>query len=86
MPLGHSIENQSKRVQKDPKKLRDPVWISRVLSAVANNASDRNDIGILTGNWTGDYSGGVSPTTWNGSGGSSKRLFEKAFSYPVEWR
>ena len=45
----------------------DPVWISRVLSAVANNASDRNDIGILTGNWTGDYSGGVSPTTWNGS-------------------
>ena len=67
----HSIENQSKRVQKDPKKLRDPVWISRVLSAVANNASDRNDIGILTGNWTGDYSGGVSPTTWNGSGGVS---------------
>ena len=75
MPLGHSIENQSKRVQKDPKKLRDPVWISRVLSAVANNASDRNDIGILTGNWTGDYSGGVSPTTWNGSGGNSKSFF-----------
>ena len=61
------VLNSDKRVHKDPKKLRDPVWISRVLSAVANNASDRNDIGILTGNWTGDYSGGVSPTTWNGS-------------------
>ena len=41
---------------------------------MANNASDRNDIGILTGNWTGDYSDGVSPTTWNGSGGVSKQF------------
>ena len=45
-------------------KLRDPVWIGRILSAQANCS---NGSGILEGNWSGDYSGGVSPVTWNGS-------------------
>lgn len=29
------------------------------------NAQD--DFGVLEGNWTGDYSGGVSPTAWSSS-------------------
>merc|ERR1711892_67635 len=49
---------------KGEQKMRDPVWLGRILSAAANS-SDEN--GILMGNWSGDYSGGVSPVTWNGS-------------------
>jgi len=45
-------------------KLSDPVWLSRIISAAANSSDDN---GVLTGNWTGEYEGGVSPTTWNGS-------------------
>ena len=45
-------------------KTCDPVWLSRIISACANSSEDD---GILTGNWSGDYEGGVSPVTWNGS-------------------
>ena len=44
-------------------KTCDPVWLSRIISACANSC----DYGILTGNWNGNYEGGVSPVTWNGS-------------------
>jgi len=27
----------------------------------------QDDYGILVGNWSGDYSGGSSPTSWTGS-------------------
>ena len=27
----------------------------------------QDDGGVLTGNWSGKYDGGVSPTKWNGS-------------------
>ena len=50
--------------KKGEMKMRDPVWLGRILSAAANSSDER---GILTGNWSGDYSGGVSPVTWNGS-------------------
>lgn len=45
-------------------KMADPAWISRIISAAANCSEDD---GVLTGNWSGDYEGGVSPVTWNGS-------------------
>lgn len=49
---------------KNISKLSDAVWISRILSAVANS-SDEN--GILTGRWDGQYDDGKSPVSWNGS-------------------
>ena len=57
---------KDKRIKspKGEQKLRDPVWLGRILSAAANS-SDEN--GILMGNWSGNYEGGVSPVTWNGS-------------------
>ncbi|KAL5022286.1 hypothetical protein ScPMuIL_001441 [Solemya velum] len=40
------------------------VNISRKISALANAPDDN---GILVGNWSGSYSGGVSPLKWSGS-------------------
>ncbi|KAJ8400563.1 hypothetical protein AAFF_G00393320 [Aldrovandia affinis] len=43
---------------------RNPVYVSRVLSAMVNCNDDR---GVLLGRWKDDYEGGVSPMSWRGS-------------------
>ncbi|XP_067856731.1 protein-glutamine gamma-glutamyltransferase 2-like [Heptranchias perlo] len=48
----------------DCSKRHDPVYISRVVTAMVNCNDDK---GILLGNWGPDYSNGTPPTTWNGS-------------------
>ncbi|PAA65030.1 hypothetical protein BOX15_Mlig008155g2 [Macrostomum lignano] len=42
----------------------DPVEVARTLSALVNS---NDDAGVLVGNWSGDYSEGVSPTEWKSS-------------------
>ncbi|KAJ8359201.1 hypothetical protein SKAU_G00157260 [Synaphobranchus kaupii] len=42
----------------------NPIYVSRVLSAMVNCNDDR---GVLLGKWTDDYEGGVSPLSWRGS-------------------
>ncbi|KAL4235096.1 hypothetical protein ACF0H5_006734 [Mactra antiquata] len=42
----------------------DPVLVSRKLSALINSPDDN---GVLTGNWSGFYEGGTSPSDWQGS-------------------
>ena len=45
-------------------------WITKkqfLEKFISSQANDCDDDGVLTGNWSGDYSGGVSPTKWNGS-------------------
>ncbi|XP_025076043.1 protein-glutamine gamma-glutamyltransferase E-like isoform X1 [Pomacea canaliculata] len=44
--------------------MADAVRVSRALSKIINSNDDN---GVLVGNWSGDYSGGVSPTTWSDS-------------------
>ncbi|XP_041125459.1 protein-glutamine gamma-glutamyltransferase 2 isoform X1 [Polyodon spathula] len=43
---------------------RDPVYVSRVVTAMINANDDK---GVLLGRWSGDYSDGTSPTRWTGS-------------------
>ncbi|RVE73967.1 hypothetical protein OJAV_G00036420 [Oryzias javanicus] len=42
----------------------NPVNVVRIISAMVNSP---NDSGVLAGNWSGNYTGGKSPTAWNGS-------------------
>uniref|UniRef100_A0A8I3WBP5 protein-glutamine gamma-glutamyltransferase n=1 Tax=Callithrix jacchus TaxID=9483 RepID=A0A8I3WBP5_CALJA len=42
----------------------DPKYVGRVLSAMINSNDDN---GVLTGNWSGNYTGGRDPRNWNGS-------------------
>ncbi|KAM6924660.1 protein-glutamine gamma-glutamyltransferase 2-like [Xenentodon cancila] len=50
---------------KDVSARRNPIYVTRVLSAMINDCNDR---GVLVGNWTDDYSHGVHPGMWIGSG------------------
>ncbi|MGH0177607.1 UNVERIFIED_CONTAM: hypothetical protein FKN15_005110 [Acipenser sinensis] len=47
----------------DCSKRNDPIYVSRVVSAMINCNDDK---GVLAGNW-GDCCDGVSPMSWNGS-------------------
>ncbi|XP_036406645.1 coagulation factor XIII A chain [Megalops cyprinoides] len=42
----------------------DPIKVARKASAALNS---RDDEGVLVGNWSGDYTYGVAPTSWTGS-------------------
>ncbi|XP_072539448.1 transglutaminase 5, like [Salminus brasiliensis] len=59
----------------------DPVYISRVVSAMINS---NDDCGVLLGNWSEDYSGGVHPSEWTGSREILKQWAQTRFS-PVKY-
>ncbi|XP_054641852.1 protein-glutamine gamma-glutamyltransferase 5 isoform X2 [Dunckerocampus dactyliophorus] len=49
---------------KDLASRGDPTYVGRVVSAMINSDDDP---GVLTGNWSDSYAGGVSPSHWSGS-------------------
>ncbi|KAM6928183.1 protein-glutamine gamma-glutamyltransferase 2 [Xenentodon cancila] len=49
---------------KDCSGRRNPIYVSRLLSAMINCNDDR---GVLLGKWSGGFEGGVSPLFWRGS-------------------
>ncbi|MBN3311030.1 TGM2 glutamyltransferase, partial [Amia calva] len=76
------ILDKSPAAQRNPQtdafRRSDPVYVSRILTAMARktlewcvchrvqvNAND--DLGVVSGRWDGDYSDGVAPTRWSGS-------------------
>lgn len=63
---------------KDCSARRDPVYVTRVLSAMINS---NDDDGVLVGNW-GEVTDGVHPGTWIGS---ADILYQWAESGPVRY-
>ncbi|XP_061826241.1 protein-glutamine gamma-glutamyltransferase 2-like [Nerophis lumbriciformis] len=53
-----------KNPEKDTEHRWDPVYVSRIISAMVNSNGDR---GVLAGRWHEPYSDGVPPNRWNGS-------------------
>ncbi|KAF2362823.1 Transglutaminase-like [Trinorchestia longiramus] len=47
-----------------PPHRADPAKVARAISAGINSPDDS---GVLVGNWSGEYEGGIPPTEWNGS-------------------
>uniref|UniRef100_A0A671PDQ7 Protein-glutamine gamma-glutamyltransferase 2-like n=1 Tax=Sinocyclocheilus anshuiensis TaxID=1608454 RepID=A0A671PDQ7_9TELE len=68
-------------IGKDLQNRNNPVYISRVISAMVNSNDDK---GVLMGNWSNDYSGGVSPSQWSGSADILRKWAETQFS-PVKY-
>ncbi|XP_063315185.1 protein-glutamine gamma-glutamyltransferase E-like [Pelobates fuscus] len=63
-----ALLDQSLDAKKDPiadlSKRNSAIYVSRELSAMVNS---NNDKGVILGNWSNNYAGGVSPAEWNGS-------------------
>ncbi|XP_026205878.1 transglutaminase 5, like isoform X2 [Anabas testudineus] len=59
----------------------NPVYISRVVSAMINCEDDR---GVLKGNWSSDFKQGVNPSMWTGSGDILKQWAQTGYS-PVKY-
>ncbi|XP_041795418.1 protein-glutamine gamma-glutamyltransferase 2 [Chelmon rostratus] len=53
-----------KNSELDTENRSDPVYVSRMITAMVNSNGDR---GVLTGRWDEPYSGGVAPYRWTGS-------------------
>ncbi|XP_036389447.1 protein-glutamine gamma-glutamyltransferase 2-like [Megalops cyprinoides] len=53
-----------KNPSKDCSGRKNPVYVTRLLSAMINCNDDR---GILKGNWSGNYDDGTSPSQWSSS-------------------
>uniref|UniRef100_A0A9J8A2H9 protein-glutamine gamma-glutamyltransferase n=1 Tax=Cyprinus carpio carpio TaxID=630221 RepID=A0A9J8A2H9_CYPCA len=66
---------------KDLLNRSNPVYIGRVISAMVNSNDDK---GVLMGNWSGDYSGGVNPSQWSGSADILRMWAATQFS-PVKY-
>uniref|UniRef100_A0A7N6FG96 Protein-glutamine gamma-glutamyltransferase 2 n=1 Tax=Anabas testudineus TaxID=64144 RepID=A0A7N6FG96_ANATE len=59
----------------------NPIYISRVISAMINSQDDH---GVLEGNWGSSFWGGVSPSQWNGSHAILKKWFN-TYCSPVKY-
>ncbi|KAK7115372.1 hypothetical protein V1264_001249 [Littorina saxatilis] len=55
----------------------NPIPVCRKLSAMVNS---NDDGGVLTGNWSGEYSGGKSPLSWTGSAMILEQYYEQKYS------
>ncbi|OCT62794.1 hypothetical protein XELAEV_18043885mg [Xenopus laevis] len=75
--------DRSTEYRRDPvtalSKRWDPIYVGRVLSAMVNSNDDN---GVVVGNWTGDFTGGETPTSWGGSGTILRRWSQ---SGPVKY-
>ncbi|XP_036997056.2 protein-glutamine gamma-glutamyltransferase 6 [Artibeus jamaicensis] len=80
-----SVLDRSPSHQKDPATdvscRHDPIYITRVISAMVNSNNDR---GVIQGQWRGKYGGGTSPLQWRGSVAILHKWFKGRFK-PVKY-
>ncbi|XP_058535535.1 protein-glutamine gamma-glutamyltransferase 6 [Ochotona princeps] len=65
----------------DVSRRYDPVYVTRVISAMVNSNNDR---GVVQGQWQGKYGGGTSPLHWSGSVAILQKWFKGRFK-PVKY-
>ncbi|KAM9409024.1 transglutaminase 5, like [Pholidichthys leucotaenia] len=70
-----------KNPREDYLNWNNPVYLSRVVSAMINCEDDR---GVLKGNWTKDFKEGVNPSVWTGSGDILGQWAKSGYS-PVKY-
>lgn len=76
------VSPQHKRNRKkDYLRRNNPIYISRVVSAMINCEDDR---GVLKGNWSKDFKESTNPSIWTGSGDILKQWAEFSYS-PVKY-
>ncbi|XP_078508191.1 protein-glutamine gamma-glutamyltransferase E-like [Lissotriton helveticus] len=78
--LDKSLEH-CKEPSLDCTQRNNPVYVSRVISAMVNC---QDDDGVLVGDWSGDYSDGTDPSSWNGSVAILREWGQHSYS-PVEY-
>ncbi|XP_068595602.1 protein-glutamine gamma-glutamyltransferase 2 [Brachionichthys hirsutus] len=78
--LDNSKESQ-KSLEMDIEKRSNPVYVSRIITAMVNSDGDR---GVLSGRWDEQYSDGVPPYRWTGSV-PILRQWSKAGAMPVKY-
>nr|KAF6472717.1 transglutaminase 6 [Molossus molossus] len=80
-----SILDRSPSHQNDPATdvscRHDPIYVTRVISAMVNSNNDR---GVVQGQWQGKYGGGTSPLHWRGSVAILHKWFKSRFK-PVKY-
>ncbi|XP_038606634.1 protein-glutamine gamma-glutamyltransferase 6 [Tachyglossus aculeatus] len=80
-----SILDQSPAARLDPlmdvSRRGDPIYVSRVVSAMVNSNDDK---GVIEGQWRGDYSGGTDPLAWRGSVAILRKWFRTRYK-PVKF-
>ncbi|KAM6163822.1 protein-glutamine gamma-glutamyltransferase 6 [Rhynchocyon petersi] len=65
----------------DVSRRHDPIYITRVVSAMVNSNNDR---GVVQGQWQGKYGGGTSPLHWQGSVAILQKWFKGRYK-PVKY-
>ncbi|XP_073930569.1 protein-glutamine gamma-glutamyltransferase 6 [Castor canadensis] len=80
-----AILDRSPSHQSDPatdvSRRHDPVYVTRIISAMVNSNNDR---GVVQGQWQGKYGGGTSPLHWRGSVAILQKWFKGRYK-PVKY-
>uniref|UniRef100_A0A674MUY2 protein-glutamine gamma-glutamyltransferase n=1 Tax=Takifugu rubripes TaxID=31033 RepID=A0A674MUY2_TAKRU len=79
--LLHVSPQHKKNPRRDYANRNNPVYLSRVVSAMINCEDDH---GVLKGNWSNDFKEGVHPSTWSGSADILKKWAQSNYS-PVKY-
>ncbi|CAH2302346.1 -glutamine gamma-glutamyltransferase E [Pelobates cultripes] len=73
--LDRSVNHQTDPIS-DVSQRNDPLYVCRMLNATVNS---KDENGVLTENWSGDYADGVNPMKWNGSAPILKQWYFSGF-------